>query len=137
MAKAGGTATSYTDRFLYPGTTYQYQISAEYYRVGTSGLTQATSITTLPGAPPSALTAAVSGPGTVTLSWQAAYEAAGYAVWRDGTPLTQSVTGTTYLDSKAPHGSHRYTVGSMFRVLTGHLVEGALTGLPSATVNVP
>ena len=86
-----------------------------------------------PSAPPTVAAPTVA----VQLDWPAAAEAAGYLVFRDGTPLMQStspVTDLSYTDTAVPTGVHTYQVASIFKTADQEFVEGELAGLPSATV---
>ena len=78
---------------------------------------------------PTNLVATVSG-FDVSLSWSAASNVASYSVYRNGTIIAASVTGTTYLDENAPAGENIYYVRS-----NG---SNHQTSLPSnlATVNI-
>jgi hypothetical protein len=55
----------------------------------------------------------------VQLSWSAAAGAQGYLVFRDGTMLSSSVTGTSYNDSGLPDGSHTYSLQSFYPAADG------------------
>jgi hypothetical protein len=93
------------------------------------------------GAPSGAgASSSTSGPAmvNVTLTWPAAPEAAGYLVFRDGTPLqtTSPATVTSFTDGGVTTGTHTYTVASMFKTAANGCVEGRLTDLPKVTVPV-
>ncbi len=134
VATVSAPTTTFKDTGVYPGMIYSYQIGA-VYAGGEASPSAPVSLSTLPGAPPTWIKGTVTGVGQVSLTWPAASDAAAYAIWRDGTPLTNNVPGTSWTDTQAPSGTHVYTVGSMFQPVAGRgLVEGQLTNLPSASV---
>ena len=93
---------------------------------------------TASGAPGGASASASIGPAMVNveLKWPAAPEAAGYLVFRDGTPLTTTSpsTVTSFTDGGVVTGTHTYSVASMFKTAANGCVEGRLANLPSVTV---
>ena len=55
----------------------------------------------------------------VQLTWNAAAGAQAYFMFRDGTLLSSSVTGTSYNDSGLPDGSHTYSLQSFYPTADG------------------
>jgi chitodextrinase len=118
LATAGPGATSYTDSAATAGTGYTYRVAARDLAGNTAtasvGVNGGASDTTPPSAP-AGLTAAATGPATVSLSWGAAADNAGvtgYTIARNGVAVaTVPGTTTSYGDSGlVPGTSYGYQV---------------------------
>jgi len=86
--------TSYTDTYLYSGTTYYYKVSA-YNSAGTSEQSPHTSATTLLNTP-SNVTATAASSSSITVSWSSVTGATGYYVFCSTSAYgTYTYVGTT------------------------------------------
>jgi hypothetical protein len=115
VAQVAGTATTYRDAGLAPGT-YYYVVKAEDASANlsppsTQAAATATADTSPPTAPANLVASATS--GQVALTWTAATDNVGvtrYTVVRDGTSVG-TATGTTYTDTSVVGGAtYAYTV---------------------------
>jgi len=119
-ASVGATATSYTDAYLSPGTTYVYRVSA--YTSSSEGA-PANPVSAVPAKPPVPTTpgnlTATPGPAQVSLSWTASTSQGllgGYYVFRmnangtwNSTPTaTVGAATTSYTDTNLTPGT-KYT----------------------------
>ena len=108
------TSTSYQDTGLSESTTYTYSVQA-YNDAGNSAASNSISVTTegssmpLPATPQN-LAATGTTTSTVSLSWNAASNAAGYDILRNGSVIN-STTSTSFQDSGlAADTTYTYTV---------------------------
>jgi chitodextrinase len=118
LATVGPGVTSYTDSAATAGTGYTYRVAAR----DLAGKTATASVSvnggasdTTPPSAPAGLTAATTGPATVSLSWGAAADnvgVTGYTVVRNGVAVaTVPGTSTSYGDSSlVPGTSYSYQV---------------------------
>ena len=120
-----------------PKTTYTYTVIATYpdtaaYGAGTS---QPAALYMPPGLPPAGLTATTALGTTVTLAWQPVFDATGYTVFRDNTPITtQPVRGTSYVDQGLEPGLYTYSVTSFFSTEAAGEIQGELN--PRSSIQV-
>ena len=114
------TGTSYADTGLSDATSYQYTVAA-YDAAGnvsaqSPAVTAVTPDTTPPSVPGGLAAAATSSGSEVDLSWNASTDnvgVAGYQVFRDGAPVANVTTGTSYADTGLSDGtSYQYTVAA-------------------------
>ncbi len=131
-------AQSFVDAMLVPGFTNTYKVWAmQAGKIRTrdplgilleeSGPAYASSpapasAVALPHVAPTNIKATIVASGAnnvVQLSWNAAAGAQAYFVFRDGTMLSSSVTGTSYNDGGPPNGSHTYSLQSFYPAADG------------------
>jgi len=114
------TGTSYADTGLSDGTSYQYTVAA-YDAAGnvsaqSPAVTAVTPDVTPPSVPGGLAAAATSSGSEVDLSWNASTDnvgVAGYQVFRDGTPVAEVTSGTSYADTGLSDAtSYQYTVAA-------------------------
>lgn len=112
-----GTATTYTDTGLVPGSTYSYTVTASDGTGNTSPPSNTATATTVadttpPTAPGTPVATGVTA-SQVSLSWTASTDnvgVTGYRVVRDGT-IIAAVSGTSYTDaSVSPSTQYAYQV---------------------------
>ena len=111
-------ATTSSDTTVTSGSTYVYTVSA-FDAAGNAGPATTVNVTTKDATPPttpSGLTARITTPSSVTLSWQPSSDdigVTGYRVTRDGAAIA-TTTATTLADATMPAGkSHSYTVSAV------------------------
>ena len=114
------SGTSYADTGLSDATSYQYTVAA-YDAAGnvsaqSPAVTAVTPDVTPPSVPTGLAAAATSSGSEVDLSWNASTDnvgVAGYQVFRDGTPVAEVTSGTSYADTGLSDGtSYQYTVAA-------------------------
>jgi parallel beta-helix repeat protein len=106
------SATTFVDDTVAPKSTHSYAVAACSSKC--SAPTSSISVTT-PGQPtpePSGVTAGITGPGEVTVSWTAFSGATSYTVYRNGVPIA-TTTAPSYVDSGlAPSTLYFYMVSA-------------------------
>jgi fibronectin type 3 domain-containing protein len=115
-----GAVTTYGDATASAGTSYGYTVKAVDAAGNLSAASNTANVTTLDLTPPSAptgLSASVTSPTKVTLSWTAATDnvgVTGYKVSRDGALIATTGAVTSYLDSTAAASTaYTYTVSAV------------------------
>lgn len=127
----------YQDPGRNPKATYTYTVVATYpdsgpYRAGSS---EGAVLAMPPGLPPAGLSAKTSLGTTVTLTWQPVFDATGYTVFRNNTPITaQPVRGVSYVDPGLQPGLYTYSVASLFSTESAGEIPGEVSPLPSIQV---
>ena len=107
-----GSNSSYPDSSgLLPGTTYYYEVCANYSG-GSSSFTSSVSTITYP-ATPTGLGASITGPQSISISWSTVTGASSYTLQRatsSSGPWTQAYTGsnTSFADSNLQAGTTFY-----------------------------
>lgn len=126
IASFGGSATTYTDKTVSPGTTYSYAVGAydkssptEYSGISNTVSVTTPSVTVPPPSAPSELSAKASSASSVVLSWKASTDAGGpglggYYILRNGVDIGSfGGSATTYTDKTADaNTAYTYSVGA-------------------------
>jgi hypothetical protein len=126
IATVPGTATSYTDLSVEPGTEYTYKVTSvdnegqvsQEEKEGDPAKTPAKTPDEIQ--PPTGLKVTESTAESITISWTAVSDAASYRIYRSTgssdsfTPVGGTVTGTTYTDSGlTPETQYKYRVAAV------------------------
>jgi hypothetical protein len=120
-----GTAASWNDKGLRPGTAYTYVVNA-FYADGRSASAQVP-FTSPPAINPPAASAVAKGVGEVQLSWQLVSGASYYIVLGPGSSNGGvKVSGSSFLVTGAPVGPQVWSVGTYYD--PGPIAAGTLVG---------
>ncbi len=132
-----GPPMTYSDPGRSPKASYTYAVVATYPDSGPyqPGASQPTTVAMPPGLPPAGLTATTSLGTTVSLTWEPAFDATGYMVFRNEIPIaTQPVRGTSYVDQGLAPGIYTYSVIAFYRSQDAGEIQGELVPRPSVQV---
>jgi parallel beta-helix repeat protein len=139
IADTSGPTTSFSDTTVVTTTTYTYRVEAVDAAGNSSAPSDAATVTTLDGTPPTAptgLTVAGRSAGEVDLAWNASTDnvgVTGYSVFRNNVNLGD-VTTTSFADTTVLQGvSYTYTVKASDAAGNTSAASSAITVVPDWT----
>jgi hypothetical protein len=118
LAEVPASQTTYTVQALPSYNTGTYKVRAVDTAGNPGAFSAVLSVTTLDDSPPSVPSknpVARSSHGVTTITWGASTDnvgVVGYRIVRDGTFVANVTSGTSYVDRKAPAGSHQWSVSA-------------------------